>query len=93
MLKWLENWYSEQCDGDWEHCYGVKIDTLDNPGWRLHIDIAETSLAEKEFAEYNHDNGDDDWSVCCVKNDAYDACGDPSKLEDLIRVFKEWTEE
>lgn len=31
ILKWLENWYSSNCDGDWEHLYGITIRTLDNP--------------------------------------------------------------
>ncbi|MFE2849501.1 Imm53 family immunity protein, partial [Streptomyces scopuliridis] len=33
LLDWLQNWYTQQCDGDWEHEWGVKIATLDNPGW------------------------------------------------------------
>lgn len=24
IIEWLENWYSQNCDGDWEHFYGVK---------------------------------------------------------------------
>jgi|GEM_PF-3181522 len=33
----LTNWYQNQCDGDWEHKYGVSIETLDNPGWIVKI--------------------------------------------------------
>ncbi|WP_338708672.1 MULTISPECIES: Imm53 family immunity protein [Paenibacillus] len=36
-LKWLQNWYHENCNGDWEHSYDVKIDTVDNPGWSVEI--------------------------------------------------------
>jgi hypothetical protein len=32
-----QHWYLEQCNDLWEHSYGVKIDTLDNPGWLLVI--------------------------------------------------------
>ncbi|MFE4959105.1 Imm53 family immunity protein [Streptomyces sp. NPDC056653] len=32
LLDWLQNRYAQQCDGDWEHEWGVKIATLDNPG-------------------------------------------------------------
>jgi hypothetical protein len=32
ILPWLQGWYATQCDGDWEHEYGVSIETLDNPG-------------------------------------------------------------
>ncbi|KAA2301834.1 rhodanese-related sulfurtransferase, partial [Clostridioides difficile] len=23
-LKWIQSWYYENCDGDWEHSYGVR---------------------------------------------------------------------
>ncbi|MFD5200063.1 Imm53 family immunity protein [Streptomyces sp. NPDC058375] len=28
----LQGWYSAQCNEDWEHEWGGKIETLDNPG-------------------------------------------------------------
>ncbi len=34
-LSRLQRWYSAQCDGDWEHGLGVRIETLDNPGWMV----------------------------------------------------------
>ena len=36
-LEALQHWYESQCDGDWEHEFGVKIGTLDNPGWMVDI--------------------------------------------------------
>lgn len=24
-IKWLEKWYKDNCDGDWEHFYGIRI--------------------------------------------------------------------
>jgi hypothetical protein len=41
-ISWLEDWYTAQCDGDWEHGYGVHVGTLDNPGWRVEIDLVGT---------------------------------------------------
>lgn len=41
-IKLLQNWYASQCDGEWEEQYGVKIDTLDNPGWNVRIGLDET---------------------------------------------------
>lgn len=49
MLQWIQEWYKSNCDGYWEHMYGVKIDTLDNPGWIVHIDLIDTPLEQKEF--------------------------------------------
>jgi hypothetical protein len=42
-LAWLQGWYAEQCDGDWEHDESVSIGTLDNPGWRLRVNLAGTA--------------------------------------------------
>ena len=49
LLKRLQNWYKMHCDGDWEHSYGVIIDTLDNPGWKLSVDLTDTLLEDAEF--------------------------------------------
>lgn len=32
-LEWLTSWYKTQCNGDWEHSYGIEISTIDNPGF------------------------------------------------------------
>jgi ribosomal protein L37E len=35
LLSKLSDWYAAQCDGDWEHEFGIHIGTLDNPGWSV----------------------------------------------------------
>ena len=59
MIDWLQNWYCSNCDGGWEHSYGIKIQTLDNPGWHVEIDLMETRVADKPFAEVAKDESDD----------------------------------
>lgn len=51
MIQWLQNWYSSNCDGDWEHDYGITIETIDNPGWNIKIDVVavDVTLANKEW--------------------------------------------
>jgi len=44
-LQQLQDWYFAQCNGDWEHRYGVTISTLDNPGWTLEVDLTNTCLS------------------------------------------------
>ena len=86
ILQWLSDWYASQCDGWWEHIYGVKIDTLDNPGWMVNIDIYETEMYDRPFEEIKINNGDDDWMFCRLTNNGmiFDGAGDPSKLEDIL---------
>ena len=92
MIEWLENWYKSQCDGDWEHMFGVKIDTLDNPGWTVKIDLEDTVLEDKPFDFYRKYVSEKDWIICQVKNCKFKAGGDPHKLGEIIRIFKEWVE-
>ncbi len=47
-LNWLSQWYLSQCDSDWEHSLGVKIDTLDNSGWTLK-NLTDTPLQGLPF--------------------------------------------
>jgi hypothetical protein len=91
-IKWLEEWYKSYCNGDWEHGYGVKIETLDNPGWTVKIDLYDTELEDKEFSKLFIDNSDDDWIACKVEDKKFKGAGDPNKLEEIIKVFKEWVE-
>ena len=93
MIKWLEDWYKSQCDGDWEHMFGVKIDTVDNPGWYVEIDIVDTELEDKPFKDYRYNLEDDnDWMFCKLKDGKFRASGDPHKLGEIIKMFKEWVE-
>ncbi|HJR56265.1 MAG TPA: immunity 53 family protein [Rhizomicrobium sp.] len=102
-IAWLMNWYLAQCNEDWEHQNGVLIDTLDNPGWSLTIDLEGTSLAGKPFkpvfenipeveAEQGLD-GDVRWMVARVEGLKFKAYGGPRDLSRLIEVFREWATE
>ncbi len=92
----LQEWYLSQCNGDWEHEFGVKINTLDNPGWTIDIDLEGTDIEEKPFTEHSSGVGDDakesgdNWLVCKVDNGKFNAAGGPRKLEEMIEIFLTW---
>lgn len=92
LLEWLQNWYREQCDGDWEHLYGIKIDNIDNPGWMVKIDLLETELEDRIFEKVKNDLADDDWILCFVKNGIFEGHGDINKLVEILTIFKNWVE-
>ncbi|KFN41874.1 immunity 53 family protein [Arenimonas oryziterrae] len=54
VLRDFQAWYLAQCNGNWEHSYGATISTLDNPGWSVVINLADTALADKEFSETSY---------------------------------------
>lgn len=35
----IQQWYARQCDGDWEHASGIRIESTDNPGWQATIQL------------------------------------------------------
>ncbi|MDP8910052.1 MAG: immunity 53 family protein, partial [Chloroflexota bacterium] len=55
-----------QCDGDWEHSYGVEICTLDNPGWSVKVDLQGTELKAGAFQRNEVHRSEDDWCVTWV---------------------------
>ena len=91
-LEWLENFYKQQCNGDWEHTYGLKIETLDNPGWFLKIDLAETYLEDREFSSVQIERTESDWFHCHIKDKSFViACGSKN-LTEGIEIFRKWVE-
>lgn len=91
-IVWLEEWYKYNCDGWWEHSYGIEIETLDNPGWHVKIDISETDYADlkpKELSQYIANNN---WIKCSINNGVFNGFGDCMKLAMIIQTFKKWIE-
>ena len=92
IIKWIENWLASQCDGDWEHEYGIKIYTTSNPGWTILIDLEYTGIENLNIDVGTIEKGEDDWFFYHIKNKKFTASGDTSKLEFLLMQFKEIAE-
>jgi len=93
-LQRLQHWYRRQCNEDWEHTFGVTIDTLDNPGWHVCIDLIETELEQKPFASISRGDSEDDadWIICTVDKSQFVASGGAGNLTELLGVFLSWAE-
>lgn len=89
-LKWLQNWYLENCNGDWEHSYGVKIDTVDNPGWSVEIDLTDTYLEDVPFESIEEERNEEDWFYCIVRDGVFHGAGGAINLEEILDSFKTW---
>src|SRR5438067_1667816 len=95
-IEWLQIWYRAQCNGQWEHQYGVKMETLDNPGWIVTIDLSGTPLQDFEMpavgdlSMVNHRGleGDQTWLVCKVEANRFVGAGGPGSLFAICAVFQ-----
>jgi hypothetical protein len=43
------SWIGAQNDGDREHAYGFRIETLDYPGWLVMVDLADNPMENAPF--------------------------------------------
>ncbi len=90
LLTWLQGWYTSVCNGDWEHEYGVRIDTLDNPGWQLRIDLTNTAWEAKPFDRLKVERDEHDWVHAWTEEGAFQAACGPTNLSEALYIFREW---
>lgn len=86
----LEQWYLSQCNGEWEHAWGIRIETLDNPGWIVTIDLQETKKEGKSIARGKLDRGKNDWIQYWVENSQFQIRCGPLNLSEAIEIFIGW---
>lgn len=101
-LEWLESLFQSKCDGKWEHRLGIKIESIDNPGWWVTINVEQEHiegldcdqevvlavLGEPPSAS-NGNVGGPDWMRCTVAKGVFEGAGTPRRLRDIIRCFRE----
>ena len=87
-IAFLQHWYASHCNGDWEHAFGVSISTIDNPGWRVEINLENTELSGVPLPEYRVEYSETDWVMCWIRHGRFQGAGDPSKLEAILGQFQ-----
>ena len=95
-LDALQRWYAAHCDGEREHHHGISIQTCDNPGWWVKIDLEGTELRDCPFARVavNVDadgfQQSDRWLCCHIENGIWNGAGDETKLATILQAFLDW---
>lgn len=90
-LQWLQEWLLENCNIDSDHYYGILIETIDNPGWHIKIQLQDTILVNTVFKKLNiQRENENDWLYCETKNNAFEANCGPKNLEEVILIFRDW---
>lgn len=93
ILNWLIEWFKSNCNADWEHGFGIIIQTLDNPGWAINIDLSETELEDKTFEPIESIVNENDWFFCKTDDKIFKGRGYPDKLIKILEIFKNWVVE
>lgn len=92
-LDRLQDWYFSHCDSEWEHGYGIKIDTLDNPGWTICVDLKGTNAEKRTLDLVKLDRNDADWIQYWVEKKQFRiACG-PKNLTESLDIFLSWVDQ
>jgi hypothetical protein len=89
----LEAWFASECNGDWEHTYGIKLETVDNPVWMFTVEIEDTPLSGRPFTTIAERASDSDWLHCAVTDNVFRGSGGIGSLERILMIFLEWAEE
>jgi hypothetical protein len=92
-ISLLEEWYVGRCNGDWEHQSGVKIGTLDNPGWTLDIDLNQTKTKNRQLEHTRIERTENDWINYWVEKKEFKARMGPTNLSEAIKIFCQWFDE
>jgi hypothetical protein len=92
-IEELERWYEAQCDGDWEHEFGIRLSTLDNPGWAVDIPLEGTALEGRAFTPVEDMAPERTWITCKVVEGEFRGRGGAPMLGCILRTFLEWARE
>lgn len=92
----LQEWFRAQCNGEWENDHGVVIETTDNPGWWVKINLSGTQLRNRAFAPVKRGDLTLDprppWLHCFVEDEIFNGAGDPDALGEILNIFLRWAE-
>ncbi|MFF4649688.1 immunity 53 family protein [Streptomyces sp. NPDC001380] len=89
----LQGWCLSHCDGQWEHEWGVRIDTLDNPGRTVSVGLRGTPLEGRAHLRREIDRSDGDRVEAWSARGAFHAACGPRNLTEALTLFRTWAEE
>ena len=105
-IEGIQHWFYENCDGDWEHSFGLQITTMDNPGWDVKIDIRETVLegleifeefegarTERDLLPANAYDANYDWYRIWIEQSMFRAYCAPKRLGFVLDIFLRYAKE
>ena len=91
VIRELQNWYASQLNGEWEHSFGITIQSLDNPGWWIKVRLTDQQLSKNSFQPISRGTeNSSDWMKCYIEGEFFHGVGDSQKLESILGEFLQW---
>ncbi|GGY90672.1 rhodanese-related sulfurtransferase [Streptomyces nitrosporeus] len=88
-IQFIQSWYASNCNGEWEHEFGVRMATSDNPGWHIEIDVTETDLEGVHVAREKHELLEGRWMIAWSDGVVFQLACDPLSLCCVDVFFEE----
>lgn len=90
-LTWLQDWFADNCDGEWEGLWNVQLTSTDDPGWFLSIPVQDTILEARPFKRVDHNKKTDvHWWICQVGEGHFLAACGLRDLAAVVDIFRDW---
>ena len=83
-LTRLQSWYAARADAEWEHGFGVRVVTIDNPGWMVSIDLAGTAQAAHVVDGITLERSENDWVQVWKEDLRLEGVCSPEDLGELL---------
>ncbi|MEU0673121.1 Imm53 family immunity protein [Streptomyces sp. NPDC006172] len=91
-MRFIQSWYASNCDGEWEHEFGIRIATTDNPGWHIEVDVRETDLQGVIVPREKLDLPGGGWMIAWSDGSVFQAACGPLCLGYVDALFERMTE-
>jgi hypothetical protein len=91
-LTWLQAWYILWCDGDWEHSYGVTIESQGTVGWIFSADLSDTALEGQPLKPGEHRRTESDWITWELNGSFFRSFGGVWNLTEMVGIFRDWVQ-
>ena len=91
-LSWLDQFFGSLTDGEWESEFGITIESVNNPGWMVRIDLDGTGLNPSTFRTVSDQRTEKNWIECKVEEGKWLGGGGIGNLDEVLSVFRAWVE-
>jgi hypothetical protein len=90
--EWLQQFFQSNCDGEWEHYHGCRIQSMSDPGWLLRFDLTGTEHENKRLDELADPRAPIDWLKCKPVDGVFEAQCSPRRLAECIEILRDVVE-